>query len=584
MLRYTGPSATLARGYKLNPGANGQMAATIDVTEPDTTLTISGKAEAPNGAFIKTGPGTLAYTYPGFQQLSKSRTAVNEASDLVFDADGRAGTNGFAVFTIDEGRVILGAPGQTNEIYATAWVGSRTLTSPRLDVVGGVTRVLNTYFTIGRGTGTTTSPQQPSVYVSNGALLDLNRFVMGYWNGQPGFYSEPYLHIDNATVVVQNDCFLSENPSLHSTMVVTNGGLFQCNSFAGDRGMSISQSAGADTDINFVGASTGRTYGLRVGDGGNLTVTQGSVFELDHTPLNVIASDLNKGIAQFNDGTLKQRTSALASDWLTGLNDLLVGSGDMTVDVDGYAMLDASPSEDPASTGGQVIKTGGGVLAMPPTELDVQVNEGSVAMRHDYPWVTNSMNGTVQLASGTTLDVLGANALAGMTVDGPDLSLNFLPHSLSHKPEQWNINEWAKARNDGLLHLADNKTNYRGSLFNYNKVKVDQLWTVRFSYQNLSTQGKAADGAVFVLQNDPRGTDAVGGYGGNVGYGGGSSEKITNSIAVAIDVYNERIRFGKQGTFVQYNYFPGEIPYLCTLSEKTLLKSAMMVSVPCPAP
>ena len=565
--RYTGPSATMSRGYTIAPTNRGTRASVIDVTNADTTLTIAGKVSAPSGSFIKTGEGTLKYTYPGYQELNKSRDSVYEASDLVFDENGSAGTNGYAQFTVDKGRLILGAPGQTNNIYAVAWVGSRTLASPRMDIVGGVTRVLNTYFTIGRGTGTTTSPQQPSVYVSGGALFDLSRFVMGYANSQPGFYSEPYLEVDNATMIVQNDCFLSENPSLHTTVTVTNNALFQCNSFVYDRGMSISQSAGADTDVNFGGASTGRTYGLRVGSGGTLSVAQGSVFELDHTPYNVIASKLNKGTVRFDDGTLKQRSSALASDWLVGLDDLQVGSGDMTVNVEGYAMLDASPSEDPSSTGGEVLKTGVGTLAIPLTELDVQVNDGSVLMAHDYPWLTDNLNGTLQLASGTKLDVLGASALGDMTVAGSDLSLEFHPHSLSCKPEQWDVNGWAKARNDGMLQLVDNKGSLAGSLFNYNMVTVNQPWTAHFSYQGFSTQSRSADGVVFVLQNDPRGTGALGGGGGNIGYAG-ASEKIVNSIAVAIDVYNERFRLGKQGVYVGNQYFHSSIPYLGTFTEK----------------
>ncbi|HQL50936.1 MAG TPA: hypothetical protein PLR91_07040 [Kiritimatiellia bacterium] len=261
--RYTGPSATLSRGYTLLPGVSSNRAAVIDIPNAGTTLTVAGKVAAPGGSFIKTGEGTVAYTYPGFQELSKSRTSVAEATPLVFDENGSAGTNGYALFTVDKGRVILGAPGQTNQIASVAWIGSRTLASPRMDITGGVTRFVGSYVTIGRGTGTLASPQQPSLYLSNGAFVEMPSFVMGYWNSQPNFYSEPYLHIDGATLQVNGDCFLSENASLKSTVAVTNGGLFQCDSTPWDRGMSISQTAGARTDV-LVGGGTVRTYQMRL--------------------------------------------------------------------------------------------------------------------------------------------------------------------------------------------------------------------------------------------------------------------------------------------------------------------------------
>ncbi|HXO62067.1 MAG TPA: chitobiase/beta-hexosaminidase C-terminal domain-containing protein [Candidatus Acidoferrales bacterium] len=60
-----------------------------------------------------------------------------------------------------------------------------------------------------------------------------------------------------------------------------------------------------------------------------------------------------------------------------------------------------------------------------------------------------------------------------------------------------------------------------------------QNFTTDFNFQTPAGTG-TADGLTFTLQNDPRGTTAIGGAGGNLGYG----LNTTNSVAVKFDLYN----------------------------------------------
>lgn len=70
--RYTGPSATLTRGYTLLPGVSSNRAAVIDITNANTTLTIAGKVAAPGGSFIKTGEAPWPTPIPAIRSSIKA--------------------------------------------------------------------------------------------------------------------------------------------------------------------------------------------------------------------------------------------------------------------------------------------------------------------------------------------------------------------------------------------------------------------------------------------------------------------------------------------------------------------------------
>ncbi len=400
---------------------------------------------------------------------------------------------------------------------------------------------------------------------------------MGYWNSQPNFYSEPYLHIDGATLQVNGDCFLSENASLKSTVAVTNGGLFQCDSTPWDRGMSISQTAGARTDV-LVGGGTVRTYQMRLGLGGNLDVGPGGTVELDTTPGSVTSgSNQNLGTARFNGATLKQRTAKLASDWFAGVTNLLVGAGALTLDVDSHAWLDALPKADPASTGGILTKTGPGRLALAPTALDVQVNSGTLALSTVHAGRDALAAGTVTLGAGGALEIGAARGAAGMALDLNGGPLLLTPHTFSSAPGFWVFTNNAMRRADGYLQLTRESgkwnaiQNVRGAAHLWHKVAVGTPWTARFGYTCWAVGPDPADGASFVIHNDPRGMSALGAHGSSLGYAGATGEKITNSVAVGLNVTGHQLRFGRQGAFVDSRALPAALPKLALQPVKCLV-------------
>ena len=579
--RYTGPSATLSRGFTLAPtNFGGNRATAIDVTNATTTLTVAGKVATPNGSFIKTGDGTLAFTYPGYQEIGKSKPANGETGVITFDANGVADTNSYPTFVVDKGRVILGAAGQTNVIVASSgWVGSKTLASPRLDIIGGVTRFTGGYLTIGRGTGTTNSPQRPSMTISGGSYVTIegSGLVMDNGNGLGAAHRcSPSLGITNATLRVFNDCFLSEDGNATSTVIVANNGLFQSDSSSPVGGMKISASTGAKTDVTFDTGSTGLVYQARMARGSSLTVIGNSVFAMDTTPTNAYQTDLNVGRVLFNNSKLTQRTPQLVSDWFVSLTNVLVGANNLTLDVASQAWLDAPTRADPSNLGGKLIKSGNGTLALRPTALPVQVNAGRMAYAVEAPQVTNVNNtSTATFAGGTSVELSANGAANGVTLALSGTTLNLTPHSLASNPDLWRFNDRAMRRCDGILQLtpemgtAGALSNQRGSAFLQRKQSVSGPWTATFSYICWATGATPADGFAFVIQNDPRGANAIGSTSANLGYADTTANKITNSIAVGINIDTHQIRFGRQGTLVDTRALPALLPKLGSAPIKT---------------
>lgn len=111
LLNYTGATATLEKGLTFT--VPDGLPATVRIEDPAATLTVAGPVRQTAGAFIKDGLGTLALAAPGDNNLGVSRAYEDQDSyDLVWDeATGTVGDKGYAVFTVNDGRVVMGAPG-----------------------------------------------------------------------------------------------------------------------------------------------------------------------------------------------------------------------------------------------------------------------------------------------------------------------------------------------------------------------------------------------------------------------------------------------------------------------------------------
>ena len=227
-LRYTGPAATVSRGYTL---ASGSSPARTAVFSTDTDVTLGGQCACSSGAFLKTGPGTLRYTYPGAQTLAVAEGTIDALLNI--GANGDSPTTGFSGYTVSNGKVILGTPGQTNTINVRITVGHYTTTAAGAETAGelqidnGVFNC-NTTVSIGRGNGTTaTAPGGlTSRLTVNGGLVTINLIALGFKGIiATDFNARPEFNINGGAVTISQAAHIGESPGSVSTVNVLNGTL-----------------------------------------------------------------------------------------------------------------------------------------------------------------------------------------------------------------------------------------------------------------------------------------------------------------------------------------------------------------------
>ena len=104
----------------------------------------------------------------------------------------------------------------------------------------------------------------------------------------------------------------------------------------------------------------------------------------------------------------------------------------------------------------------------------------------------------------------------------------------------------------GTLTITTTVNSQASSAFNNTPQNIGNF-TANFTYTDVSTGG--ADGFAFILQNDPRGLNALGDGGGSIGYGG--ANPIKPSAAVDFNIYSgnggSRMGFTDTGN-VRYSF------------------------------
>jgi len=94
---------------------------------------------------------------------------------------------------------------------------------------------------------------------------------------------------------------------------------------------------------------------------------------------------------------------------------------------------------------------------------------------------------------------------------------------------------------NNVLRVAPASGNQTGAAYHATPVRVEYGFDTTFKFQITALSGGGADGMTFIIQNDPRGTAAMGDGGTELGYGQLSTSPagtaIANSLTVEIDTW-----------------------------------------------
>ena len=225
-LHVTGASATTASGYTLKT----ESATRAAVLRADGNVTFQGQVSAQSGALVKTGPGTVTFTAPGENVFSADNGAGASHAVLDVGANGDSPTTGFSAFNVVDGKVVIGASGQTNRFYGLVVVGlnstsnSNAETAGALEVVGGVT-TMNSELIIGRSNGNTnTAPvARVSKLKMSGGELTASSLILGRALVPAGHNSAPEFEITGGLLTVTNQFSIPEQTGAIAS-VKLNGG------------------------------------------------------------------------------------------------------------------------------------------------------------------------------------------------------------------------------------------------------------------------------------------------------------------------------------------------------------------------
>ena len=162
-----------------------------------------------------------------------------------------------------------------------------------------------------------------------------------------------------------------------------------------------------------------------------------------------------------------------------------------------------------------------------------------------------------QLSDVGSYQVVVTNAYGAVTSSVAMLMIGALPVTFNTNGLGWTSNQVAGVFTtpeieNGLLTLTDGANSEARSFF-YNTRQNVGGFQAAFTYQ--AGGNKSADGIAFVLQNDSRGTAALGGAGGSLGVSG-----ITPSFELELNIYSGSGDGLGYGVFTDGNIGPNASP------------------------
>ena len=303
---------------------------------------------------------------------------------------------------------------------------------------------------------------------------------------------------------------------------------------SGDAHLDLYNTAGGTIDADLSGQTLTLDTGDTIHNAGLLEATSGGILQINDEVRN-------SGTLEADGGTLSLGADFAFANFSQNDGVTLADGG----------TLQLANTGSFTSSGGSISGFGqGSVIDL----TDVAYVSGEYAV-----WTQNGGSGTLALYNGAgapeaslNLNGIYAQGEFGLTGDGstvnsggPGTDVNF--SYISFADGQINSNGTVTpliSDTGSVLQLTDGSMSEASSWFAATPVSV-AAFTASFDYQatgDLVDPGAMADGMAFVLQNDPRGSAALGAAGSSLGYStdpnaGGTPSGLTPSAALEFNVY-----------------------------------------------
>lgn len=415
--RHTGPAAVFTRGYALRTTASTQAAS----FENDADVTIHGQVTAERGAFIKWGAGTLTYGYIGENWLSASDNAGGGANGMVDrPAYGDSPTGGYRSYNVFNGKVVLGAPGQTNHFAQAVVVGGASTTQAGAETAGhmevnGGTVLCEDYITVGRGNGTeVTAPDglESTFTLNDGEVIIPSG--KGVWLGakladQTTLTAKPRLIINGGSLSASL-LYCGNGGGTARPKIEVNGGTM---TLGPNDAMRLSRAPGCETEFTITGGTvcvTNQSLNLAedlAGAKGTLNLNGGRLVAR-----TIYKDGLGTGEVNFNGGVFEPTQNGSVFTNLSA--NVLAGGAAFDVSADVTYTVAA-----PLAGVGGVTKTGAGVLVL---SSSANTYAGETVVSGGVLRITGgeTLPSSVTVATGATLSFQVPEA--GQTVGGITLT------------------------------------------------------------------------------------------------------------------------------------------------------------------
>lgn len=342
-LHYVGPNTETDRSLILNPGTKKLTS----IFRNDNDVTLRGTVNSVQGGFVKSGAGTLRLAGSGLNKLGSEHNNSGWSNLGFWPNNGDSpvpggNTPGFPSVLVDEGRLVVGGPGQTISLVGELWIGCQsrgwlyTTNSATLDFMGGdLIMEATNHLTIGRSFLRTPGEDTFATFNIYGGNLFCGHIIIAYDSGTRNSSVKATLNLHNGTLTVAEQFRIGmeqgnlANPPM-ATLNVYGGKIIHQHASQG-LSMGWSMDPACDSTVNLYGGLIDEKSLVRMAR--KTSVSRLNLHGGTLRAENIVHNDANgESHVLFDGGVYQPIGAATGQRTLQGLNSATISTNGAVID------------------------------------------------------------------------------------------------------------------------------------------------------------------------------------------------------------------------------------------------------------